>query len=277
MKVSFVITTMPALNQVFASILQGEDGHRAGIVPVDNGADIIHVIGRWDERSVKVIKEEQKKNIPTVFSSCDGLSSICSIISGNTPTCGRRIIRRIANSATVVHVCGSKEEDLVRSIAKDVHTCVIANPTITSAIKDNDVITNFTKLYDKTILLHEQQVDTNIKSKVANVCSDDKMASICRGILHVQYLVRRGNLTLEELRTLSSLMVKTPYDEDKFMTVIKKLGIAGFTSSLISVLSEKTGLTEGFMPIKPSDDKRAKSIRQAIIVENKENDKANSL
>ena len=58
-----------------------------------------------------------------------------------------------------------------------------------------------------------------------------------------------------------------PCDEDKLCETLHEQGLYRLATRLMQLMSDKTGLTEGFMPMPPLNDRTTKRMR--IQVENR--------
>ncbi len=79
--------------------------------------------------------------------------------------------------------------------------------------------------------------------------TDASILEISRNLLYAQYLYQRGNIPQKFLDTLTALMTASNYNEDTMTEVLKLIQLDVFTQHLEYVMMEKSGLTEGFMPI----------------------------
>lgn len=241
-------------------VLKSNIAHISDIDLVDSNPDIIHLFGHWDMRTLSKVKSISKRTIPVVFTSVGGLPSLVSV---NQYTMS--FVRQISNLVTVNHMCGPNESVLLTKISKNVKTKIIPNPVVSNIISIEDMIHEMTKLYQQVIISHDKQECDKISRTVASKCkSDDGISDICRKILYIKYLNNRGSVPQVKLDELSETMIKCQYDEDLMGTVLKSLDIYGYTSSLLSVLSKKSTLTEGFMPIEDTDDKTTANILNCI-------------
>lgn len=81
-----------------------------------------------------------------------------------------------------------------------------------------------------------------------------------------EYLVRiisqiRQQPLLLNLVELTRELYRDTVDDELLSEALEEKGLTAFTSSLMQVLSEQTGLDEGYMPLPPADNRLTKQIR----------------
>jgi hypothetical protein len=84
-----------------------------------------------------------------------------------------------------------------------------------------------------------------------------------------EYLVRiisqiRQQPLLLHLVELTRELYRDTVDDERLSEALKEKGLTAFAQSLMQVLSEQTGLDEGYMPLPPADNKLTRQIRQQI-------------
>lgn len=77
--------------------------------------------------------------------------------------------------------------------------------------------------------------------------------------------VASNSLSLLSLANLDVALRHDDVEDDVVMQQLEAEHLAAFMASLLTVMSEQTGLTEGFMPCESSEDNVTKRIRDCII------------
>ena len=75
--------------------------------------------------------------------------------------------------------------------------------------------------------------------------------------------IRQQPLLLH-LIELTRELYRDTVDDERLSEVLEEKGLTAFTRSLMQVLSEQTGLDEGYMPLTPIDNKLTRQIRQQL-------------
>mgnify|MGYP006898302362 CR=1 FL=1 len=247
-------------NGKIMSVLKDNIGRMEDIELTDLNPDIIHLFGNWDVNTLSMVKSLHRRHIPMVLTSVNGLQSLVSL----TPL-QVSLMKQITGNVVVTHVCGKYEELLLSNKIKGIRTHIIHNAVISNIITVDEMISKMARLYEDMIKSYDKQICDKIRKKVDDVShADESISNICRQILYIKYLHNRGSIPQIKINELSQTMIDSRYDEDKMGGFLKSLGIYEYTSSLLSVLNQKSSLTEGFMPIAETDDKTAEGIINCI-------------
>lgn len=87
---------------------------------------------------------------------------------------------------------------------------------------------------------------------------------ICGMLQDIRYEAKRHNVETLRLLSLYKKIKFNDYDEDLLSDTLKQAGIYRFASRVMFTLKEFVGLTEGFMPIKMTDDNKAQKLMRII-------------
>ena len=82
-------------------------------------------------------------------------------------------------------------------------------------------------------------------------------------LLRIITQIRQQPLLLH-LIELTRELYRDTVDDERLSEVLEEKGLTAFTRSLMQVLSEQTGLDEGYMPLTPIDNKLTRQIRQQL-------------
>lgn len=266
-----VIVTKPtetsSINFSMATLLKEHIEKQNDMTLTSQAPDIIHVFGKWSAHTANLVTKINKRHIPSVFTSLDGLQPLAHNAYNRPSSISVAInMKRIITNTTIIHVCGPTEARLTAVLCPQEKIRVIPNPIITNIITSSDMSHNMSIIYKETIDSHEKTVREQISKQVKSISSRDKnIIDICCHILYIKYMLNRGGVPISLLNHLSQDMTTKQYDEEEMSGIINKLKISHFTSSLLSVLGQKSTLTEGFMPISATDDKLATRIINNIV------------
>ncbi len=83
-------------------------------------------------------------------------------------------------------------------------------------------------------------------------------------VYDIQQLTAEGHLSLLALAELDQALRKENVEDDVVMEQLRNEELDRFFAALLTVLSEQTGLTEGFMPCSPIENNETKQIRTTI-------------
>ena len=82
-------------------------------------------------------------------------------------------------------------------------------------------------------------------------------------LLRIITQIRQQPLLLH-LIELTRELYRDTVDDERLATVLEEKHLTAFARSLIQILSEQTGLDEGFMPLPPADNRLTRQIRQQL-------------
>ncbi len=265
MRISFIAPTSNRreyINYEMYETLKHTSEKAEGITVADDFPDVVHIFGTWNDSFTRLCESFSKRGIPIVFTCIEGLPASTRL--GKSPI-KKYFKRKISHLATGLHVCGNAEKALIKANCNISHIYCINNACQTSLISSEEMANNALEMYRKVIddneCLTRKRIVSFLKRKKVN---DDTIKTICFKLLYIKHLLRRGNLPRHLLQDLADYLTLNNYDEDKMSTTLKRAGIIRFASRMMYVLNNNSTLTEGFMPIAATDDKRAKHIESLI-------------
>lgn len=105
-----------------------------------------------------------------------------------------------------------------------------------------------------------------LKSKVEDIASDDQQTErgLCIMILNAKYEIAHNSLPLRHIVNLAERLINDDYDEDVLATMLDETNATTFMARLETVMTHIIHLSEGYMPIKPIDNKSAKELTEII-------------
>lgn len=232
----------------------------------DKHPDIVHIFGAWNTQSCKMLNKCCQLNIPTLFSTLEGLTPWqFDAKKQHIKVFDWRKQKKAVKNSSAILVWGPKEAAFIGHKKWNEHVYIVPNSIITSRTNDEQMIARIANIYEQIICSHDKnirkQIDNNIKDLPEG---NEKEKGICADIMYLHYLFVRSNIEEEDLKELTNKLMSTDFDEDVFQNLLEQLHLSPFTSALMQVLSETTKLTEGFMPIEKSNGKNADKIRLSI-------------
>lgn len=240
-----------------ADMLHTEAEHMDSCFFTDTAPDIVHVFGRFDKATADAVARCRQLHIPTVLTVCDALGAFADgrQTIGHTQFMAQR--RRLLTAASAVHATGQEEGVAIAATAPKANVTVIANPVVTSCILPHDMAKAFAQLYLHTIETHERLIGEQIGRTIAAAMKKagtpgeqaKTLSEVCARIMYARYLNNRGLLSLQRVGTLAEMFNTVVYDEAALATLLPRMGMRGFTASLLALLYERGLVSEGFMPI----------------------------
>ena len=233
---------------------------------VDKLPQIVHVFGLWNSVYAKLLKRLRRKGLPVVFTSIEGLSPLLNV-NGNTTNDIIRIaaIRQICTSCNIIHVCGNTEKALLESLSKKARTKAILNSMFTSLTDEETMLSMFQNTYISAYEQNTKLIRESISKKVKTATNDGTIAEICSCLMYIRSLYISGCIPQKVLDDTTSTMMTHDYDETEMANVLKALKMLRFSSFCMSLLENRTQLTEGFMPIPAASGKIDNRMLNMIV------------
>lgn len=253
----------------FINILQHYLSLSPDVVLTAENPDIVHVFDGKDKRNITYSAKLYNMEIPVL------LSPLNSFFPWNNhrKKAKKSVLKPkkypIIKFVTAFHASGQLEYNQLTTLAVGKNTRLIENSVITNSITDELMAQQFVEYYKEILVIHDQFIKEKINQKVSKLITSDvdvngNMKNLCSMFLYIEYLYRRHNIPFSILQELSTIMFEAEYNEDKFAEYLETLKITNFVASLESVLSSRSLLTEGFMPIALKEGKLADKIENLI-------------
>lgn len=236
-----------------------------GIEIVSDDADIVHVLGAWDNGLCRKASQCRRLLVPYIYSPLGGLAPW--ILRRHKAAKTLELIsteKRLTTGAEAVHVWGPKEESVAKRWSHNV--TIIRNSVTSNDFSASQMAGQMVLLYEKTLKEFEEKVDSSLSHQVETVDTEAEpnAKTVLRRVAYMRYRYHRGYIPLHELEDMASEMRKLDYDEDAMAEWLDRLKLTKFASRLFHVMATKAGLTEGFMPITETDDSEARRIEATV-------------
>jgi|GEM_PF-2863560 len=217
----------------------------------DRHPDVIHVIGTWTWRAHFTARRARKTGMPVIY----------------TPhgTLNEWMPRRWPLPSADVFIAMSDLEQATLE-KKGLHPHLLLNPLVTSRNDEAEFIRQTRQLYETAGELIDRRIQEEIRQETERTGVSGNEAAICRQVLSVRHHLKRGGVSPALLQEMDTLL-RSDYDEPALCKALDKLHVRRLTGALETVMTEETGLTEGFMPVSPVGGRLAGKIKNAIIHE----------
>ena len=118
------------------------------------------------------------------------------------------------------------------------------------------MIQNWMETDEETLAAFEQQ-------KAETIAAQTKQASVAQ-IMQIKSRMPHQNIPQKYLDDLHTLLYADDYDEDAINEELKKLKLDSYAASVFQAMTDKTGLTEGFMPLPAKKGRKSKEILKYV-------------
>ena len=82
--------------------------------------------------------------------------------------------------------------------------------------------------------------------------------------MQIQSRMPHKNIPQKYLDDLHTLLYADDYDEDAIHEELKKLKLDSYAASVFQAMTDKTGLTEGFMPLPAKKGRKSREILKYV-------------
>ncbi len=225
------------------------------IILTDENPDVVHVIGAWNANAAKTANDAIKRFISLVYTPLGSLSPWYNPASSHV---------KLASKASATVASGSMEQELLSGHdIKNLH--LVPNAVTTTTTTAQEMASSYKTIYKEAMERTDVTLWNEVNRRIGLLKEkDEAIQEICKNILYAQYLYQRRNLPQTFLDKLSALMTASNYNEDTMAEVLKLIKLDVFTQHLEYVMMEKSGLTEGFMPIIYKKDKVSEKMLDLV-------------
>lgn len=225
------------------------------IVLTDENPDVLHVIGAWNASSAKTAADAVKRFVALVHTPLGSLSP------WYRPTAS---YMKLSSRATATVASGRMEHELL-SGQEMCNLCLVLNAVTTATTTPAEMASGYRETYREATEKNDVTLWNEVNRRIGLLKEKDTaIQEICKNILYAQYLYRRRNIPHKFLDKLSTLMTDSNYNEDTMTEVLRLIKLDVFAQHLEYVMMEKSGLTEGFMPIIYKKDKVSEKMLDLV-------------
>ena len=104
----------------------------------------------------------------------------------------------------------------------------------------------------------------DFEHRKAEAIAQQTQHAIIAQIMQIQSRMPHRNIPQKYLDDLHTLLYADDYDEDAINEELKKLKLDSYAASVFQAMTDKTGLTEGFMPLPAKKGRKSKEILKYV-------------
>lgn len=220
-------------------------------------SDIVFIIGAWSAKGAHLAKLSCKMGIPYIVCPLGDHSERTLKTSWLKRTIQSIAYeRRMYRKASLVLATTPMEKNYLMKQRWNKKVVLLRYFNYTHAITKSEMTETLQKTGAIILSGFEQQ-------KAEAIASQTKDA-IAIQIIQIRSRMPHKNIPQNYLEELHALLYADNYDEDALNTELASLKISSFAASVFQAMTEKTGLTEGFMPLPPKKGKTSKQILKYV-------------
>lgn len=226
-----------------------------GLETVDDlyKADVAILLGAWDHKLSRLAREARHMGMPYVVAPLGDLSPW----NRGHPSARRWVKkgwyqRSLARDAACLIATTPMEKEQLLRLGWQEDVRMVRYPVYTGMATEATMAEGFNAIC-RSVLADSERL---LRERIADM-SDDP---ICRQLLAIYARMPHRDIPADMMGRLHRLLMADDYDEDSLAREIGQLRLTHFSASLFQAMRGITGLTEGFMPLPPREDRLARRI-----------------
>ena len=220
-------------------------------------ADIVLIIGAWTMEGAQLARKSRKMGIPYI---------VCPL--GDISERNRKNPHFKRSLQSFIY-----QKDMYKKADLIIATTPMENDYLSKLGWNKNVSLiryfGFSQLTNEEITMEDWE-NTNATT-LANFekCKAEAIAAqtqdpIIAQIMQIQSRMPHKNIPQKYLDDLHTLLYADNYDEDAIHEELDKLKLSSYAASVFQAMTDKTGLTEGFMPLPAKKNRKSKEIFKYI-------------
>ena len=220
-------------------------------------ADITLILGAWTMQGAHLARQSRKMGIPYIVCPLGDISNR----NRKNPYLKRSLQtmtyqKSMYQKANLVIATTPMEKDYLLRLGWNKQVCLIryfgySHLTSASATSEDWQNTDISTLTD-----FEHRKEEYIATQTKN--------AIIAQIMQIQSRMSHRNIPQKYLDDLHTLLYADDYDEDAINEELSKLKLSDYAASVFQAMTDKTGLTEGFMPLPAKKGRKSKEILKYV-------------
>ena len=256
MKVYLFISKEKKLYQMYLPYFEALH-HTLDITDNMADADTVFILGAWTMEGARLARKSRKMGIPYIVCPLGDLSER----NCHTPHIKRSIQqvlyqKSMYQQAALVIATTPMEETFLKQLSWNNNLRLIRYFGYSHLTTERAMTEDIAQANDAILTQFEQR-------KAEAIAAQTKDAIIAQ-ILQIKSRMPHENIPQQYLADLHTLLYADNYDEDALCENIAKLKLTHYAASVFQAMTEKTGLTEGFMPLPAKKGSKSKEILKYV-------------
>ena len=220
-------------------------------------ADVVLILGAWTMQGAQLARKSRKMGIPYI---------VCPLGDVSERNCKNPWLKRSLQTACYQKSMYSKadlliattplEKNYLEKLAWNQHVSLIryfGYSHLTSAA-------SMMEDWGEADTLTFDEFERRKAEAIAQLTQD----AIISQVLQIKSRMPHKNIPQQYLDDLHTLLYADDYDEDAIKEELGKLKLSNYAASVFQAMTEKTGLTEGFMPIPAKEGRKSREILKYV-------------
>ena len=220
-------------------------------------ADIVMILGAWTMQGAQLAKKSRKMGIPYMVCPLGDISER----NRKNPHFKRSLQslmyqKTMFQKANLIIATTPMEKNYLAKLGWNKNITLIRYFGYSHLTSEIAMLDNWTETNASTLSGFEQH-----KAEMIAAQTQDP---IIAKILQIKSRMPHQNIPQNYLDDLHTLLYADNYDEDAINEKLKALKLSSYAAAVFQAMTEKTGLTEGFMPLPGKRSRKSKEILKYI-------------
>ncbi len=220
-------------------------------------ADIVLILGAWTMAGAQLARKSRKMGIPYIVCPLGDISER----NRKNPRFKRSLQsafyqKGMYRKADLIIATTPMEKDYLSKLGWNKNISLIRYFAYSHLTSEEATMEDWLNA-DETAL-------ANFERRKAEAIATKTQDAIIAQIMQIQSRMTHKNIPQKYLDDLHALLYADDYDEDAINEELDKLKLSSYAASVFQAMTDKTGLTEGFMPLPAKKGRKSKEILRYV-------------
>ncbi len=220
-------------------------------------ADIVLILGAWTIKGAQLAQQARKMGIPYIVCPLGDISHR----NCTNPYLKRRLQilgyqKAMLRNAALIIATTPAESDYLSKLNWNKNLRLIRYFGYSHLTTEDSMIEDWNGINTATF--------SNYERHKAEIIATQTKDAIVAQIMQIKSRMPHQNIPQKYLDDLHTLLYADDYDEDAINEELNKLKLSNYAAAVFQAMTEKTGLTEGFMPQPAHKGRKSKEILKYV-------------
>ncbi len=220
-------------------------------------ADLVLIVGAWTMQGAQLARKSRKMGIPYIVCPLGDISER----NRKHPYLMRRLQTSVYQEtmykkANCIIATTPMEREYLVKLDWNKNISLIRYFGYSHLTSESTMQEDWETINDTTL--------SNFEYKKAEMIATQTHNTIIAQIMQIQSRMPHKNIPQKYLDDLNTLLYADDYDEDAICQELAKLKLSNYAASVFQAMTDKTGLTEGFMPLPAKQGRESKEILRYV-------------
>lgn len=220
-------------------------------------ADIVMILGAWTMKGARLAKNARKMGIPYIVCPLGDISDRNRMNPHFKRSLQTAMYQKsMYRKANLVIATTPMEQDYLTKLGWNKNISLIRYFGYSHLTSESVMLEDWKKNDTTTLSTFEQKKTEEIAEQTQD--------AIVAQVMQILSRMPHKNIPQKYLDDLHTLLYADNYDEDAVNTELSKLKLTDYAASVFQAMTERTGLTEGFMPLPAKQGRKSKEILKYV-------------